>query len=62
MNLHQLINLSFKGIRTGGFSEKPLVTLQKSVNAEVEEPVDEEPETETDETDDTPVEQPGLLE
>ncbi len=45
-----------------GFSEKPLVTLQKSVNAEVEETVDEEPETEVDEADDAPVEQPNLLE
>ena len=45
-----------------GFSEKPLVTLQKSVNAEVEEPVDEDPEAEVDETDDAPLEQPNLLE
>lgn len=43
-----------------GFSEKPLVTLQKSVNAEEEETAEEE--TETDETDDAPVEQPNLLE
>lgn len=45
-----------------GFSEKPLVTLQKSINAEVEEPVDDDDETEETETDDAPVEQPNLLE
>ena len=45
-----------------GFSEKPIVTLQKSVNAEVEETTEEEPETETEETDDASVEQPQLLE
>ena len=45
-----------------GFSEKPIVTLQKSVNAEVEEPIEEEAESGTDETDDAPVEQPNLLE
>ncbi len=47
-----------------GFSEKPIVTLQKSVGAEVEETVEEEtePETETEETDDASVEQPQLLE
>ena len=43
-----------------GFSEKPIVTLQKSVNAETEETLDEE--TEPDETDDASVEQPQLLE
>lgn len=51
-----------------GFSEKPIVTLQKSVNAdqksvnaEVEE-TDVDDETEPDETDDASVEQPQLLE
>lgn len=43
-----------------GFSEKPVVTLQKSVNAETEETPDDE--TESDETDDASVEQPQLLE
>lgn len=45
-----------------GFSEKPIVTLQKSVNAEPEETDEEETETEeTNETDDAPVEQQQLL-
>lgn len=45
-----------------GFSEKPIVTLQKSVNTEADEPIEEEVESETDETDDASVEQPQLLE
>ena len=52
-----------------GFSEKPIVTLQKSVNtkaeetdeAETEAEAETETETETDETDETSVEQPQLL-
>ncbi len=50
-----------------GFSEKPIVTLQKSVGAEVEKTAEEETEqeteeeTEADETDETSVEQPTLL-
>lgn len=43
-----------------GFSEKPVVTLQKSVGVGAEETVEEE--VETDETDDASVEQPQLLE
>ncbi len=44
-----------------GFSEKPIVTLQKTLNAEAEETPEEETETETvDEQ--SSIEQPGLLE
>lgn len=45
-----------------GFSEKPIVTLQKSVNAETEETAEDEAESESEETDDAPIEQPNLLE
>ena len=42
-----------------GFSEKPVVTLQKTLDSEAEEPIDEE--TETDQVDEPTVEQPQLL-
>lgn len=43
-----------------GFSEKPIVTLQKSVNAEAEQAAEEE--TEEEDAEDASVDQPQLLE
>lgn len=45
-----------------GFSEKPLVTLQKTLNTETEETTEEETESEPEQADETSVEQPQLLE
>lgn len=45
-----------------GFSEKPIITLQKTLNAEVEETTEADNEAESEEVDETSVEQPQLLE